>query len=1719
MTTHGLNSTEAGQDHILSQNAKNDQAPHDVPSRHTPNAEAPHRATAQGGTRTEQRHEQRPQRRHERSTNHAGSSAEGSSKRARHSGSSTGRRHKPRKLTPEQIARRKASIPHISYPDLPVSTRKDDIARAIADNQVVVIAGETGSGKTTQIPKICLEIGRGVNGMIGHTQPRRIAARAVAERISEELGTELGGIVGYQVRFTDVVSSRTLIKLMTDGILLAEIQNDPMLLAYDTIIIDEAHERSLNIDFLLGYLARLLPQRPDLKLIITSATIDTERFAEHFGKHRYLGGPHAEPAPIIEVSGRTYPVEIRYRPLTSDTWDGEAPGESRESGASSGVDDASPRGDDANAPSDTATSSAYSTPSTSSTPAPSATPNKDYLDKILAEWNAKQHAEPPRHSSTKKSSKAKKKPSEPATPGRVSAIDQVTGILNACDELMGEGSGDILVFLSGEGEIRDTLSALQSHLGNRYLAPGEKTTVPGATEVLPLYGRLSSAEQHRIFTPHSHRRIVLATNIAETSLTVPGIHYVVDPGTARISRYSNRTKVQRLPIEPISQASANQRSGRSGRTADGIAIRLYSQDDFENRDEFTQPEIQRTSLASVILQMASLGLGEVDDFPFIDPPDPRAVRAGVQLLEEIGALRPRSDAQSRPADPASEAQGGSQSRTLTRIGRQLAQLPIDPRLGRMLIEAEKNGCASEVLVIVAALSVQDVRERPTEKRVQADQYHARFVAHSSDFLAYLTLWRYLHTQQRELSGSAFRRMMRDEYLNYLRYREWTDVVSQLIDMARPLGLTIHSIALPTAEQIAEARRAHPRQSDAVAEACRALGRSADTPEAASIHQSLLIGLLSNIGNFTQKTKDYLGARGTHFVIWPGSGLHGSTPSWVMTAELVETSRLFARTVAAIDPAWVEPLAQHLVKRTYTEPGWSERRGTAMVTERVTLYGMTLVADRRVQLSRIRTPNARSLARELFIRHALVSGEARIHAGFVQHNREAIAQAHMVEEKLREPGLMVSDREIEDFFDRRIPEDVVSVRHFESWWKKEQHKHPHLLDFTQDFLLRGKEASSQEYPTTWEQDGLTLQLAYTYAPGEADDGITALIPVTLLPQVREAGFDWLVPGMLGDLVLATIRSLPKRVRRMLVPAPDVARDVLAHLPAWDSVAHGQVDAPSFRQAFTDAVLKTRGFQISDDDWENTRLPDSMRIRFRVVGEKGETLGTGYSLRELRMRLADQTKAAVEDVTHAAVAQALADVKREAQAAMRAGRSFVHDDAGDSESDTAQATSDNVHAASSTVQATSNTARATSNAGTRQEKKKRVAISGSFNLNDLNALAALHDAFAEAEAAEQAKAEARTQEAEKKKEAARKIFAASSATHKPAAPTPMRKPAAAPTRANPASQAPTRNETPNKAVHQEDEDLLFTEWPPSLDVLQDSVSASGRYGLTVRGYPAFAPAQGRRALAADGLPSVTLDVVAEPGEQVREHTLGIYLLLAHALMLPELRVTTRLSEEDALNLAASPYQNLSALITDIQLAAAIACTQEWTASRSITPSDIRSLRAFNDLHRWSRDRFEDRVFRIATTVSHINAEWAATVRSLDSQKSDAMAPTVRDLRAQLTALVPEGFVSATVASAPGQLAEFPRYLKAMQHRITKAVNDPEADDARAARADEAAALIDDAREASSLHPYSPRTQAVLTQARWMLEELRVSLFAQQLGTKGKASIQRIRKLLATIDGYNG
>jgi ATP-dependent helicase HrpA len=930
------------------------------------------------------------------------------------------------------------AVPEIRYPDLPITRRRDDIAAAIRDHQVVVVTGETGSGKTTQLPKICLELGRGTKGMIGHTQPRRLAARTVAERIAEELGTELGGLVGWKVRFTDKAGKATRVKLMTDGILLAEIQNDRRLRQYDTIIIDEAHERSLNIDFLLGYLKRLLPNRPDLKVIITSATIDPGRFAEHFDQ-----------APIVEVSGRSYPVEIRYRPYDED-------------------------------------------------------------------------------------------PEEPK--------DQVQAICDAVDELCGETFGDILVFLSGEREIRDTADAL-----NRQQRP--------QTEILPLYARLSAAEQHRVFAPHAGRRIVLATNVAETSLTVPGIRYVIDPGTARISRYSRRLKVQRLPIEPVSRASANQRAGRCGRLADGICIRLYSQDDFDARPEFTEPEIVRTNLASVILQMTALGLGDMARFPFVDPPDRRQITDGVQLLAELGALEKLD------------------GKGLTPTGRTLARLPLDPRLGRMLIEADRNGCLHEVLVIASALSIQDPRERPADAEQQADAKHARFADPTSDFVSYLNLWNHLRQQQEQLSSSAFRRLCRAEYLHYLRVREWQDLHAQLRQVTRSLGMTVND--------------------------------PPDELNATPVHQALLAGLLSHIGLFDPETRDFLGARGARFAVFPGSALFRKPPRWVMSAELVETTRLWARTCARIDPDWIEPLAGHLVKRSYSEPHWERNRGAVVAMERVTLYGVPIVTARKVNFSRLDP----ELCRELFIRHALVEGDWDTRHEFFHRNRELLDDVEELEHRARRRDILVDDQTLFDFYDARLPADVVSARHFDSWWRKIRRSQPDLLTFTPELLVAPHaNVSERDYPDRWPAGEVPLPLHYQFEPGSAADGVTVDVPLAVLNQLPAEQFSWQVPGLREDLVIALLKSLPKQLRRAVVPVPDTARDALKRLTPYQGWLADELG---------------RDLGLPRDQWDPAKVPDHLKITFRVL-DGAEPVAEGKDLDALAAQLRPTVEATISAV---------------------------------------------------------------------------------------------------------------------------------------------------------------------------------------------------------------------------------------------------------------------------------------------------------------------------------------------------------------------------------------------------------------------------------------------------------------------------------------------------------
>ncbi|MGL0932174.1 ATP-dependent RNA helicase HrpA [Vibrio vulnificus] len=947
-----------------------------------------------------------------------------------------------------EVEQRSRYQPKIEYPEiLPVSQKKDDIADAIAHHQVVIVAGETGSGKTTQLPKICAELGRGKFGLIGHTQPRRLAARSVANRIAEEMETQLGDFVGYKVRFNDQISENTQIKLMTDGILLAEIQHDRFLNQYDTIIIDEAHERSLNIDFILGYLKELLPRRPDLKVIITSATIDPERFSNHFGG-----------APIIEVSGRTYPVETRYRPLGGETEDDR---------------------------------------------------------------------------------------------------DQLEGIFDAVDELCDEGLGDILIFMNGEREIRDTADAL----AKRKLKD---------TEIVPLYARLSAGEQNKIFQPHTGRRIVLATNVAETSLTVPGIKYVIDPGTARISRYSYRTKVQRLPIEPVSQASANQRKGRCGRVQEGICIRLYSEDDFNSRPEFTDPEILRTNLASVILQMTALGLGDIEAFPFVEAPDKRNILDGVRLLEELGAIN------SNAKDP---------KKRLTAVGKQLARLPIDPRLARMVLEAPRLGCLKEVMIIAAALSIQDPRERPSDKQQSADDKHRRFYHEDSDFLTFVNLWNHIQKQQKALSGNQFRRQCKDDYLNYLRVREWQDVYFQIHQSMREMEFKLNS---------------EPGSYDAV-------------------HSAILTGLLSHIGMKDQEKNEYHGARNARFHIFPGSGLFKKQPKWVMSAELVETSKLWGRIIAKIQPEWIEPLAKHLIKRSHSEPHWSKKQAAVMAYEKVMLYGIPIVPKRLVNYGNIDA----SVSREIFIRSALVEGDWETKHAFFKQNRKLLLEVEELEHKSRRRDILVDDEELFQFYDQRVGTEVVSGRHFDTWWKQASKKEPELLNFEKEMLFKGdaSHVTDLDYPNFWHQNGLKLKLSYQFEPGDDSDGVTVHIPLPILNQIDPAGFDWQIPGLRHELVVSLIKSLPKTLRKNFVPAPNYADAFLSRVTAMEM---------PLLDALEKELRRMTGATVLREDWKLDQVPDHLKVTFRAVDERNRKLKEHKDLHELKESLKEKVQETLSKV---------------------------------------------------------------------------------------------------------------------------------------------------------------------------------------------------------------------------------------------------------------------------------------------------------------------------------------------------------------------------------------------------------------------------------------------------------------------------------------------------------
>ncbi|OOV95171.1 ATP-dependent RNA helicase HrpA [Pseudomonas sp. MF6396] len=954
----------------------------------------------------------------------------------------------------DQVAARKASVPRIHYDDsLPIAAKRDEIKKVLAAHQVLIIAGETGSGKTTQLPKICLELGRGQHGQIAHTQPRRIAARSVATRVAEELGTPLGALVGYQVRFEDQSDANTLVKLMTDGILLAETQHDRFLERYDTIIVDEAHERSLNIDFLLGYLKTLLPRRPDLKVIITSATIDLERFSRHFND-----------APIIEVSGRTYPVETWYRPLTSE------------------------QDEEGNRVEDDLT-----------------------VDQAI-----------------------------------LATLDEIA----AHERSIGKGPGDVLVFLPGEREIRDAAEMLRKAQLRH-------------TEILPLYARLSPAEQQKIFQSHPGRRVVLATNVAETSLTVPGIRYVIDSGTARISRYSYRAKVQRLPIEAVSQASANQRKGRCGRVEPGICVRLYSEDDFNGRPAFTDPEILRTNLAAVILQMLHLRLGEIDAFPFIEPPDGKAISDGFNLLQELSAV--------------------NRENQLTPLGRQLARLPVDPRLGRMLLEGAKQGSLQELLIVASALSVQDPRERPPERQQAADQAHAQWKDSDSDFAALVNLWRGFEEQRQALTASPLRNWCRKNFLNYLRLREWRDAHRQLSLICRDLQLSINK-------------------------------EPADYPR---LHKAILSGLLSQIG---QKTEDgdYLGARQRRFWVHPSSGLGKKRPQWLMTAELVETTKLYARMVAKIEPDWIEPLAGHLIKKNHFEPHWEKKRGQVVAFEQVTLYGMIVVGRRPVHYGPI-DPQA---SRELFIRQALVGGEIQSRAKCLAANTRLLEQLDELEAKARRRDILADEETLYAYYEARLPAEIHQTATFDSWYRVTSQKDPQLLIMREEDVLarEASEVTATQYPDTLRIGDLSLALSYHFEPNHPRDGVTVRVPAPLLPSLPGERLEWLVPGLLEAKCIALVRNLPKALRKNFVPVPDFVKAALQRMTFADG---------SLPQALGRELLRMTGARVSDEAWAEAaaQVEGHLRMNIEVVDAQGKFLGEGRDLTELTARFVAASQAAL------------------------------------------------------------------------------------------------------------------------------------------------------------------------------------------------------------------------------------------------------------------------------------------------------------------------------------------------------------------------------------------------------------------------------------------------------------------------------------------------------------
>ncbi|MBK0420951.1 DUF3418 domain-containing protein [Leucobacter sp. CSA2] len=1369
---------------------------------------------------------------------------------------------------------------------LPVSRMRTEIEAAIRDHQVVIVAGETGSGKTTQLPKIALAMGR---ERIAHTQPRRIAARTIAERIAEELGSELGGLVGYQVRFTDKVSADTKIRLMTDGILLNAIHRDRDLTAYDTIIIDEAHERSLNIDFLLGYLKTLLPRRPDLKVIITSATIDPESFAQHFADHA-----SGEPAPIIEVSGRTYPVELRYRPLVEKV---EVP---------------DPKGG--------------------------------------------------------------------APKVRTVERDLFDAIGEAVDELGRDAPGDVLVFLSGEAEIRDAADALNGRLRGGSRGRAQRT------EILPLYGRLSAAEQHRVFEPGAGgtRRIVLATNVAETSLTVPGIRYVIDAGTARISRYSARSKVQRLPIEAISQASANQRSGRSGRTSDGIAIRLYSEEDFLGRPEFTEPEIKRTGLASVILQMLALGLGDIQGFPFLTPPDQRGIADGLGLLTELGAVRAAGSgsapANGRPGERGEDRSGergtgrgrgrggsgrggsgrGGASRGRTRgtheitgVGRELARLPIEPRFARMVVEARRHGVVDEVLAIVAGLTIQDVRERPQAERGRADELHARFADPQGDLMTLLNLWNYLQERMDELSSSAFRRLCKAEYLNFLRVREWMDLFRQLQRAQRSGGDRRGGNG---GERGGSKRRNAPEgpRSGAGSVAARIDPNAIPAPAGGApfeaIHRSVLAGLLSQLGVRDDRqdrrvaqgrnvpgavkrkpAQEFLGSRGTRFVLYPGSVLAKKPPEVVMSVELVETSRLFARSNAVVDPAWAEELAGPLAKRQIGEPHWEKSQGAAVALERVTLYGVPIVQGRRVQLARTDPEHAR----ELFIRHALVEGEWDSPQAFDRANRQLRRELEQLEERTRRRDILIDDEAIFEFYDARIPADVHSTRGFEGWWKEKRRQDPQFLHMRREDLIEDEadEVDEAEFPRQWRHGDQTLRLKYRFDPTSEEDGVTVNVPLPLLPRLDGGDFEKLVPGLRQELVTALIKTLPKAIRKHVVPAADWAKTLLAAVGTnLDAPVAPGTPAPAITQLLADEIRRRTSVVVAPSDFDPSRLPAHLTPTFRVVDGRGRTVGTGKDLAQLQSQHREQATQGVAKVAAAAMPKS---------------------------------------------------------------GLERTGVT-TWEFGDL---------------------------------------------------------------------------------------------PRHVD----SQFARGRGGAgagVVRAYPAIV----------DRRTGVDLRLVADEAEQRRVSVRGIRRLVTLSSPSPASYVRDHLSNQEKLLLGAGPYRTLEQAIADVSLAAADRVIRRHAPDGLVW--DAATFQAITD--DYARTLI-DEIYAAISLLARVLDGARLARKAIDAAKSIQVLGQVADAAKQIDGLVFDGFVSRTGLD---RLERLPVYLDGIVARMKGLTEQPGRDRAWQNDIDRALALY---AEAGGQIPLPADAPERLVRARWQLEELRISLFAQHLRTAEPVSLQRFQKTL--------